>query len=45
MRAIKIFKTALITASALWSIKYDKERDEIICAIDASKEKWEDVLI
>ena len=31
--------------SALRSIKYEEERDKIICAINASEEKWDEVLM
>ena len=39
MQVMKIFKTVLITASVLRLIEYEKEKNEIIYAMNASKEK------
>ena len=45
MQAMKILKTKLMTVLTLRLIKYEKERDKIIYVINASKEKWDEVLI
>ena len=45
MQVMKTLKTALITASALRLIEYEEERDKIICAVNASEEEWEEILM
>ena len=45
MQAMKTLKIILTTASALKSIEYEEERDEIIYVINASEKKWEEVLM
>ena len=39
MQVMKTFKTVLMTASALKSIEYEEEKNEIICTMNASEEK------
>ena len=39
---MKTFKLILTTASAFKIINYSENTDEVICAVDVSKENWED---
>ena len=45
MWVMKILKTALTIAFTLRLIEYEEEKDEIIYMMNASKEKWEEVLM
>ena len=42
---MKTFKLVLTTAFALKIIDYIEDADEIICAVDASRENWRDNLM
>ena len=42
---MKTFKTTLTTIFVLKSIEYEEERNKIICMMNVSEKKWEDVLM
>ena len=45
VQAMKTLKLVLITASALKFIDYTEDVDEVICAVDVSREDWRDNLM
>jgi len=45
MWVMKTLKTKLMTVFTLRLIEYEEERNKIICAMNASEEEWDEVLM